>query len=168
MGLFLGPWAGAVVSRTRDLRRLLITTQFVSAAAPATMGPPVRGGAGRGLAYSGASALGLAYCFALPAASVLIPSFIPGPESAPETKRAIRAAMALDHTSYNIGRCAAPLLAVLVVTRIGFGWAFELNAVSFLALIAAVFMARPRSVPRNDQAKMMDGFRGHAGIPDSS
>jgi MFS family permease len=101
---------------------------------------------------AGSLGLGLAYCFALPATSVLVPAFVP--------EREIRAAMALDSTSYNIGRCAAPLLAVLVVTRIGFGSAFALNAASFLVLAAALAIAKPCSdLRRNSQAKITDGFR---------
>ena len=109
---------------------------------------------------AGALGLGLAYCFTLPATSVLVPAFIPQRDSDLVTQREIRAALALDSASYNIGRCAAPLLAVLVVIRIGFGWAFALNAVSFVALAAALAMARPCSDLRpNSQAKVTDGLR---------
>ncbi len=109
---------------------------------------------------AGALGLGLAYCFTLPATSVLVPAFVPKRESDLETQREIRAAVALDSTSYNIGRCAAPLLAVLVVNPLGFGWAFALNAASFLVLAAALAKVRPCSDPRpNSQAKITDGFR---------
>ena len=56
----------------------------------------------------------------------LIPQRVKSGIGKPQSE--IRAAMALDSASYNIGRCAAPLFAVLVVTCIGFGWAFALNA----------------------------------------
>lgn len=151
--LILGPWAGVIVSRARNLKGLLIATQFVSAAAAAAMASfQFAGLLTETWLIAGALIIGLAYCFALPATSVLVPAFVPEHE--------IRAAMALDSASYNIGRCAAPLLAVLVVSRIGFGWAFTLNAVSFLILVAALAKARPCSELRpNNKAKIMDGWR---------
>lgn len=159
--LVLGPWAGAVVSRAHSVQRLLIITQLGSAAAAAAMAAlQFAGVLNEAWLIAGALALGLAYCFALPAVTVLVPAFVPAGESDSETNRRIRAAVALDHASYNIGRCVAPLLAVLVITRVGFGWAFALNAASFLALAAAVARTRPCSgLRRNDRAKIMDGFR---------
>ena len=107
----------------------------------------------------GALGVGLAYCFALPATSILIPAFIPERGNSEETQREVRAAMALDSASYNIGRFTAPLLAVLVVTNIGFGWAFALNAVSFVVMAAVLGRTRPYSRARpNGQVRIMDGF----------
>jgi MFS family permease len=151
--LLLGPWVGRVVSRTRSTQRLLINTQLASAAAAAAMAAlQFAGLLTEGRLIAGALGLGLAYCFTLPATSVLVPTLVP--------EREIRAAVGLDSASYNIGRCVAPLLAVLVVTRIGFGWAFALNATSFLVLAAALVRARPCSQLRpNYQAKISDGLR---------
>ena len=165
--LLLGPWAGAVVSRTQSLPRLLIVTQVASAAVAIAMGAlQFAHVLNEAWLVGGAFALGLAYCFALPATSVLVPAFAPQHESKDESDRGIRAVVALDSASYNIGRWAAPLLAVLVVARVGFGWAFLLNAASFLTLAAAVALARPSSqLRRNDQAKVMDGFRVAAKDP---
>ena len=159
--LLLGPWAGTVVSRARSVQRLLITTQVASATVTAAMAAlQFTGHLTEAGLIAGALGLGLAYCFTLSATSVLVPAFIPQRDSDLVTQREIRAALALDSASYNIGRCAAPLLAVLVVIRIGFGWAFALNAVSFVALAAALAMARPCSDLRpNSQAKVTDGLR---------
>jgi MFS family permease len=158
--LLLGPWATAVVSRTQGLRGLLIVTQLLSAAAAAaTAALKFAGLLNEAWLIIGALVLGFAYCLALPATSVLVPAYIPACETESETKHAIRAAMALDSASYNTGRCVAPLLAVLVVARIGFGWAFALNAASFLALAAVLAKVQPRSVPRNNQAKIVDAVR---------
>jgi MFS family permease len=159
--LVLGPWAGRFVSRTRSVQRLVIRTQIASAVVASAMAVlQFRHLLTERLLIVGALGLGLAYCLTLPATAVLVPAFVPERESDLETQRAIRAAVALDSASYNIGRCAAPLLAVLVVIRAGFGLAFALNAASFLALAAALAMAHPSSNPRpNRQAKIRDGFR---------
>jgi MFS family permease len=101
----------------------------------------------------------------------MVPAFIPQRpaegQTHPEmeaaelaTQQEIRAAAALDHASYNVGRAVAPVLAVLVVSRIGFGWAFLLNAASFLVLAAALRKARPCSPARpNSQAKIRDSVQ---------
>ncbi len=159
--LLLGTWAGKIVSRTQSVQRLVILTQVASAVVAGTMAfLQFDHLLTERLLILGALGLGLAYCLTLPATAVLVPAFVPERESDLETQRAIRAAVALDSASYNIGRCAAPLLAVLVVIRVGFGLAFALNAASFLVLAAALVMAHPSSNPRpNRQAKIRDGFR---------
>jgi MFS family permease len=159
--LLLGPWATAVVSRTQSLRWLVISTQCVSAAAAAFMATlEFAGILSEAWLITGALILGFAYCFALPATAVLVPAYITGHETDPEkAKQAVRAAMALDNASYNTGRCVAPLFAVLVVARIGYGWAFALNAASFLVLVAVLAKAWPRSVPRNNQAGIVAAIR---------
>lgn len=159
--LLLGPWTGTIVSRARSVPRLLIIAQLSAAAAAAAIAAlQFAGLLTEDWLIAGALGLGLAYCLTLPAASVLVPALIPARESGIKPQSEIRAAMALDSASYNIGRCAAPLLAVLVVTCIGFGWAFALNAASFLALAAALAKVSPCAGSRpNSQAKITDGFR---------
>lgn len=159
--LMLGPWAGRVVNRTRSVRRLLISAQFAAAAAAAAMAAlQFAGLLTEARLIAGALSIGLAYCFTLPATAVLVPVLVPERKSKLENDREIAAAVALDQASYNIGRCAAPLLAVLVVTRIGFGWAFALNAASFLVFAAALTKAQPcKKLRPNSKAKVMDGFR---------
>ena len=150
--LLLGPWTGTIVSRARSVPRLLIIAQLSAAAAAAAIAAlQFAGLLTEDWLIAGALGLGLAYCLTLPAASVLVPALIPARESGIKPQSEIRAAMALDSASYNIGRCAAPLLAVLVVTCIGFGWAFALNAASFLALAAALAKVSPCAGSRPEQ-----------------
>ena len=159
--LLAGPWAGRFVSRTKSVRGLVIRTQVASAVVAGAMAVlQLHHLLTERLLIGGALGLGLAYCLTLPATAVLVPAFVPERGSGLETQRAIRAAVALDTASYNIGRCTAPLLAVLVVIRVGFGLAFALNAASFLVLAAALARARLQTAPRpNRQAKIRDGFR---------
>jgi MFS family permease len=158
--LLFGTWAGKLVSRTESVQRLVILTQVASSVVACAMAVlQLQHLLTVPLLIAGALLLGLAYCLALPATAVLVPAFVPERESDLETQRAIRAAVALDSASYNIGRCVAPLLAVLVVIRVGFGLAFALNALSFLVLAAALAMAHPSSNLRpNRQARIRDGF----------
>src|SRR5579862_9342550 len=156
-----GAWAGRFVSRTHSVQRLVIRTQVASAVVAGTMAVlQFHHLLNEQLLVVGALGLGLAYFLTLPATAVLVPAFVPERGSDLETQRAIRAAVALDSASYNIGRCAAPLLAVLVVIRVGFGLAFALNAASFLVLAAALTKARLQTTLRpNREAKIRDGFR---------
>ena len=152
--LIVGPAAGTVVARMGNPRKLLISTQLASAAVAGAI-------AALQLTHqltvvwlaAGALALGMAYCFALPAFSVLVPGMVPAKEAG--------AAMAMNSVSYNIGRAAAPLLAVLVIAFTGFGQAFMINALSFIVLAAALCktrgsygLPRPAMPPR-----ITDGFR---------
>ena len=48
------------------------------------------------------------------------------------------AAVALGSAQWNLGRVIGPALAGIVITIGGFAWAFAINTVSFLAVIAAI------------------------------
>jgi MFS family permease len=152
--LMVGPLAGGLVARTGNLRSLLVATQLVSAIVAG--GLAVLDASGHlgvaGLAV-GALVMGTAYCFALPAFSILVPALVPPGES--------RAALAMNSVSYNIGRTAAPALAVLIITWRGFAPAFALNAVSFLALAAVLAKTQLRNaIPRQEgRPRITDGFR---------
>jgi predicted MFS family arabinose efflux permease len=152
--LLAGPTAGTVVGRVRDLRKMLIVTQIASAGIAGTLAIlEFTGGLTVIELAAGALALGTAYCFALPAFSVLVPSLVPQDET--------NSAMAMNSVSYNIGRAVAPAIAVLIITFTGFGPAFAANAISFLVLAWVLRRARPRyELPRPDsQPRLMDGFR---------
>ena len=145
--------AGTVVGRVGDLRKILIITQFASAGMAGCSPSRVQRPTYRiGLA-AGALALGTAYCFALPAFSVLVPSLVPRSETS--------SAMAMNSVSYNIGRATAPVLAVLIIAFVGFGPAFAFNAASFLVLAWLLRKLRPRyELPRPaKQPRLADGFR---------
>jgi predicted MFS family arabinose efflux permease len=136
--LFVGPWAGGVVTRVRSLSQLLIVTQLVSAAiAIALAGLYAAGDLTVVWLAAGALALGLVYCFYLPAFAMLVPTLVP--------RQYTNAALAMNSVSYNIGRAVAPLAAVLIITTIGYGWVFTLNGISFLVM--AVGLPKVRLVP---------------------
>ena len=150
--LLLGPWAGWLTDRIGS-RRTLLATQMVSAVITAALAVLQfsHGLGGRSL-LAGAFATGLMFTFALPAQSAIIPSLVP---SAGETK----AAMAMNSVSYNAGRALAPAFGVLIVTTIGFGWAFTLNAVSFGAFTVILLNVDPCSpLPAAVRSRIRDGF----------
>ena len=91
----------------------------------------------------GALGLGLAFAFALPLQTSMVPTLVPEADT--------KAAMAMNSVSYNAGRAVAPVLCVLVGTVLGFGWAFTLNALSFVVFAATLLVVRPDRAERPAQ-----------------
>src|ERR1035437_7591285 len=56
-------------------------------------------------------------------------------------------AIALNSTLFNIGRIAGPSIAGVMIAGVGLGWCFAVNAVSFLAVLAAPCWRPPASPP---------------------
>jgi len=150
--LVLGPWAGMLADRF-DRRRVLVATHVASAAVAAVMATlQFSHRLTLPLLMTGALAIGTAFTFTLPALSALVPTLVPEEKT--------RAAIALNTVSFNVGRAMAPVLGIGVVMTMGFGWAFLLNAVSFVALAGVFVVLRPRAVVREARRpRVLDGLR---------
>ena len=133
--VLLAPWAATLADRLNG-RRLLIGTQLLSAAIAGGLAVLMFGGVltERALIF-GALGLGLAFAFALPLQTSMVPALVPEADT--------KAAMAMNSVSYNAGRAVAPVLCVLVGTVVGLGWAFTLNAISFVVFAATLLVVRP-------------------------
>jgi len=73
-------------------------------------------------------------------------------------------AIALNSSMFNGARVAGPAIAGVLVAVVGEGWCFLLNGVSYLAVIAGLFMMRiEKTKPVHDGAapleKLREGFR---------
>jgi len=73
-------------------------------------------------------------------------------------------AVALNSTSFNAARMIGPALAGLLIARIGTGWAFLLNGVSFAAVLISMSLLRVADLNPNPRANrsasgFMEGFR---------
>jgi predicted MFS family arabinose efflux permease len=155
--LLLGPWAAVVASRIGG-RRLLIGTQLLSAGIAGLLALlQASGQLGESYLIAGALGLGLAFTFALPVQTALVPRLVKEADT--------EAAMAMNSVSYNLGRALAPAMCVLMIITIGFAWAFALNAASFLIFAGALARARPLAPGRSagparaDPARARDGLR---------
>jgi MFS family permease len=80
--------------------------------------------------------LGISGSFEMPAASALVPELV--------RKDQVAAAIAIDRSVFHGTRLIGPALAGYVIGRWGPASAFFANALSFLALMAALFTIRPR------------------------
>jgi MFS family permease len=135
--LLIGPWAATLAERFGS-KRVLIASQLLSAAiAAALAGLQLSGSLTEAQLTLGALGIGLAFTFALPVQTAMVPSLVPEEET--------KAAMAMNSVSYNAGRTLAPVLCVAVIASIGAGWAFTLNAISFVIFAVTIVAVRPTS-----------------------
>jgi predicted MFS family arabinose efflux permease len=51
-------------------------------------------------------------------------------------------AVGMNSVTYNVARVVGPIVATVTIAAVGFGWAFALNSLSFVALIVALSMLR--------------------------
>ena len=99
---------------------------------------------------TGAIVIGLTFTFALPARNVTVRRLV----EADQTK----AAYAMDSVSYNLGRALGPPLSVGLIAAFGFGYAFAVNAVSFLVFTAVLLVAGKGSAEPERRSRVTDGF----------
>lgn len=106
---------------------------------------------------------GTAAALGFPTYQALLPDLVP--------REDLPAAMALGSAQWNLGRVVGPALAGVVIAIGGFPWAFALNTLSFLAVIAAIapLVLPPPSAHNGEsiRAAISSGFRfvkGDAGM----
>ena len=112
--------------------------------------------------YAFAFGLGIIAAFDNPARQAFVSDIV----SAENASNAI----ALNAASFNMARMLGPAVAGLAVVVIGSGWVFFANALTFVAMIAALLMIRtkdltPRPRPKSGD-RLADGFRYVARRPD--
>jgi predicted MFS family arabinose efflux permease len=137
VGTFLlAPWAGAAADRY-DRRRLLLVTQVVAVAVTTVLALVAAADAATAPVVIGlALVLGVTTAFGAPAMLALVPLLVPPHE--------LPGAVALNSVTFNLARVIGPVLGAVVIAQLGIPAAFGLNAVSYLALIAALLVVRPR------------------------
>ncbi len=80
---------------------------------------------------------GVAEAFFLPAYMGLIPQTVP--------EELIQEAQAMTHASNNVARFVGPALATAIALGAGFGWAYLIDAVTFLASALLLLLVRARA-----------------------
>jgi len=72
-------------------------------------------------------------------------------------------AIALNSSMFNGARVIGPAVAGILVARIGEGWCFAANAISYIAVIIGLLLMKVRSVPRSSSHSpiedIIEGFR---------
>ncbi len=137
---------GGVIADRHDRRLLLISSQVIQLTAAALLAVLVWTDVVRiwhVLLLS--CATGFAQAFGGPAYQSLIPSLVP--------KKDLPNAIALNSIQFNLSRAIGPVLAGLALATVGVAACFGLNALSFLAVIAALLAAaRPPHAPGHEQS----------------
>jgi MFS family permease len=151
--LLVGPFAGVATARFGG-RPTLLFTQVVSAAIAAMLaGLQLSGLLNAWSLGLGAFVGGLAFTLALPARNVTVQRLV--------SKDRLKPAYAMDTVSYNLGRALAPLAtACLALAHVSLGWAFALNAVSFIAFGVILWRVHLHAQAEQFQrSRVLDGFR---------
>jgi len=160
--LLITPFAGSVIDRYDKRKSLQITqvigmAQSFGLAAVAFMPDPA-------LAVLFALAIigGVTLAFDNPLRRSLVSELVPPP--------LLPNAVVLYSTVVNLSRILGPALAGVLVTTVGYGWAFTLDGVSYLAAIACLFLMRPGELFRRAKASrysssFKDGIRYIAASP---
>ena len=146
--LLFGAFAGLIADRS-DKRRLLIFVQFfamaqsfVLAALAFMDNPPLIA------IYLTAFAGGLALAFDNPARRAFVVEMVP--------ERDVNNAISLNSAVMTSARVVGPALAGLLIATVGYSWAFALDGVSYLAVIAGLWMMNPaelRPAPITERGK---------------
>jgi MFS family permease len=133
--LTVGPWAGSVADKL-GRKKVLVTSQLVSAAVASGLGGlEATGHLTKVDLGVGSLIMGLAMTFALPVQTSMLSALVP--------ERDKKAALAMNSVSYNAGRTFAPVLCLVVLANFGVGWAFALNALTFVFFAATVVAVYP-------------------------
>lgn len=154
--LVLGPWAGLVADRS-DKRKLLMIVQsfamiqsFVLAAIAFGEHPSVL------VIYLVAFAGGLTVAFDNPARRAFVVEMVPDGDMAN--------AVSLNSALMTSSRIIGPALAGLAITKAGFGWAFAIDGVSYVAVLVMLAMMRtaelrPAPVLERAKGQIREGLR---------
>lgn len=146
-GAILGPVGGALADRLPRKALLITTTSIQTVLATLLTILAATGSPSPGLVTLIVFASGCAQAIGFPTYQSLLPDLVP-PED-------LVGAVALSSAQWNLGRVLGPALAAIVigVGVGGYAWAFGINALSFLAVIAAIMLLKlPPPRPHHGQS----------------
>jgi MFS family permease len=126
-----------------DRRRLLVSTQVLALGATGFLAVLAgTGNASVGAVIVVAALVGVQYAVSIPAMGALLPALV--------DRAHLGQAIGMNSVTYNLARVIGPIIATATIAGVGFGWAFGINSLSFLALIAALLLLRLDREPRRE------------------
>jgi len=141
--LLLALFGGRLADQV-DRRRLLIGSQVLAMAATGVMAVLAATGHATVAAVIVVAALvGIQYAVSIPTMGALIPALV--------DREQLGQAVGLNSVTYNVGRVVGPIVSTAAIAALGFGWAFGINSLSFVALIVALALLRIE--PRRDTGR---------------
>ncbi len=154
--LLLGPFGGVVADRI-DKRRMLLTTQVAAGVLALLLGVLVVADVVQlWMVYVLAAALGLVNTIDTPTRQTFVLEMV-GREQLPN-------AVSLNSVMVNLARIFGPAFAGVLITTLGLGLCFLLNAASYSAIIAALLLMRVDELQRTPpqprrRGQLTEGFR---------
>ncbi|MEU5713421.1 MFS transporter [Streptomyces flaveolus] len=146
--LLLTLYGGRLADR-HDKRRILLTANLTAGALSLALAPLVLAGAVRVWhVCAAACCLGVVNAIETPARMSFVQEMV-GPELLPN-------ASALSAAYFNIARICGPALGGLALTWLGAGPVLLVNAVSYLATVAALALMRPADLRRTGSGPQQD------------
>ncbi|MFZ7086793.1 MFS transporter [Curtobacterium sp. RRHDQ10] len=161
--LLLMPWTGLVADRF-DRRRMLMLTQTLMGLLGMGLAIVVLvGQANLWNVYGFALALGVVAAFDAPVRQSFVSDVVTGEH--------VSNAVALNSASFNGARLIGPAVAGVLITVVGTGWVFFINALTFAAVLIALKFVDPAQLgqrvrPPRAKGQIRDGFRYVRGRPD--
>jgi MFS family permease len=161
--LLFAAWAGLIADRS-DKRKLLFIVQifamaqsFTMAALAFTGNPPLIA------VYAVAMAGGFAMAFDNPARRSFVVEMVP--------QENVQNAVSLNSALMTSSRIIGPALAGLLITTVGFPWAFLLDGFSYIAVLVALGMMRkselrPAPVTQRAKGQVRAGLRYVRRVPE--
>jgi len=155
--LVLGAWGGVLADRM-DKRRLLMLTQAIMGFLALVLGAVTLAGAVQlWMVYVLALALGLVTAMDNPARQSFVMEMV--------GRGQVTNAVSLNSAVFTGARVVGPAIAGLVISLVGTGWCFVINAVSFGAVVFALVAMDPAQLQRpaagvaRRRGMVMEGLR---------
>jgi MFS family permease len=154
--LLLLPWTGSAADHS-DQRKLLIATQATMGMLALVLGVlTVTGVVRLWHVYAFVFLFGCAAAFDAPVRQIFVSQLV-GDED-------LHNAVTLNSMSFNLANLIGPAAAGLMIAAVGTGWAFLLNGLSFLAVLASLFLLRsselhPSTRAAGTRGSFMEGLR---------
>ena len=161
--LLLLPFTGFAADHF-DRRKLLLATQSAQGLLALALGIlTIAGAVELWHVYVFAFLLGCVTAFDAPARQTFVAELV--------SDALLSNAVALNSTSFNAARMIGPAIAGVLIAAIGSGWVFVINALSFVAVVAALGFLRVDELHRKERAvrrpgSFVEGFRYVQGRPD--
>jgi MFS family permease len=132
--IFLTPFFGVLVDRIRAQTGFMVAIVLMGTIA-AIMGiVTLHGSMTAEMLVSLSLALGFVVSFYSPARLSLLPDLVP--------KRMFQSSVAIQATTFNLSRFVGPALAGLVIAFWGVGWAYLINAATYLPVLLSVSLLK--------------------------
>jgi MFS family permease len=154
--LFLVPWTGLAADRFNQRKLLMFTQATMGVLALAIGILTIEGVIRLWHVYVFAFLFGCAAALDAPVRQTFVAELV-GDEHLPN-------AVALNSTSFNAARMIGPAVAGVMIAKVGTGWAFLMNGLSFAAVLISMSLFRvaelhPNVRARREPGGFMEGFR---------